>query len=674
MATISSAGIGSGLDVRGLVEQLVAAEGNPVRTRLDRKEADLQEGMTSMASFRGALTEFKSSLDNLRNSDQLRVIDVKTSDADEEFVSITSNNQASPLEFNIDVLQLAKSHKLTTTQFQSDAVAVGSGAITFQFGNYNSDNEFILNSKSTVHSVKVSPESNNLRGISEAINTANIGVKAIVINDGNHARLIFSSLATGENNNLRITVTDDDNVDNDLSGLSTLAYDASAALGVGKNIHETQAAQNSKINIDGIEVISDSNTINDVIRGITFDIHALTNTSINVQLELNNQAVAKFISGFVLSYNELMTVVDELTGYDPETQKAGPLSGDPSIRSIVSQLRRNLSNSFGNVNEKFNSLASIGIDTERNGQLKIDDAKLNAAIESDLPEVIRLFAKTGLTKDPLIEFVSATNQTEAGTHEINITQLATKAVYQGQLVTTPNLLINNDNDEYVFKIDGINSNTIELTAKNYKSLDDLATELQTRINTDEKIANEDVSVSVISRGGKLEIISNRFGSGSRVELLKADINSSNIGLIVANGIDGVDVAGSISKVEADGRGQILTGTKNVEGLAIKVLSGNTGARQDVIFSRGIAEQLDSLISRISDSDGVLNSRNEGFTARLDDITKQREVLGRRLEKLEERLMKQFTALDSSLGRLQKTSEFLSNQLSGLPGVRRPNSR
>jgi flagellar hook-associated protein 2 len=674
MATISSAGVGSGLDVRGLVEQLVAAEGNPVRTRLDRKEADLQEGLTSMASFRGALGEFKTSLENLRDSEQLRVIEVITTDVDEDFLSITSNNQAIPTEFNIDVLQLAKSHKLTTTKFQSDAVAVGSGAITFQFGSYNARNEFVLNSDSTVQSVKIEPESNNLRGISEAINNAKIGVKAIVINDGDSARLIFSSLVTGENNNLRITVNDSDNSDTDLNGLSTLAYDATAALGAGKNVHETQVAQDSKINIDGIEISNQSNTISNVIRGITFDVHSLTNSSINVQLELNNQAVSEFISGFVSSYNELMTVVDDLTGYDPETQKAGPLSGDASIRSIIEQLRRNLSNSFSNVNEKFNSLASIGIDTERNGKLKLNQGKLDAAIESELPEVVRLFSKTGLSRDPLIEFISATNQTEAGSHEINISQLATKAVLLGQTINTPKLLIDNNNNEYVFRIDGVTSNKILLTEKIYSSVDVLATELQTRINTDDKIATEGLSVSVSNNAGRLEIISNRFGSGSRVELVKADVNSSVLGLSAEKGIDGIDVAGTISKVEANGTGQVLTGTKNVEGLAIKVQAGNIGKRKEVIFSRGIAEQLDLLINKMTDSDGLLNTRNDGFNSRLEDITQQRQVLDRRLVKLEQRLMKQFTALDSSLGRMQKTSEFLSNQLSGLPGARNPNKR
>jgi len=673
MATISSAGIGSGLDVRGLVDQLVAAEGNPVRTRLDRKEAGFQEGLTSMASFRGALTEFQSSLDSLRDSEQLRVIDVKSSDVDEDFLSITSNNKATPVEFNVDVLQLAKSHKLTTTKFESDAVSVGSGSITFQFGRYNNSNEFVLNSEATVESVTIEPESNNLQGISQAINNAKIGVKAIVINDGNSARLIFSSLATGENNNLRITVSDDDKIDKDLRGLSTLAYDATEALGKGKNIHETQVAQDSKINIDGVEVKNHSNTITNVIKGLTFDVHALTDSSVNVQIELNNSAVSEFISGFVTSYNELMTTVDELTGFDPETKKAGPLSGDASIRSIMGQLRRKFSNSFGNVNEKFNSLASLGIDTDRNGHLKLDDIKLNAAIESDLPEVVRLFSKTGIAKDPLIEFVSATNQTMAGTHEINLTQLATKAVYQGETINSLNLLINSQNNEYVFKIDGINSDKIVLTEKKYSSIDELATELQTRINTDEKISTEDVSVSVSNNAGILEIISNRFGSGSRVEVLKAAENNI-VGLRVAKGIDGLDVAGTIGKLEAIGAGQVLTGTRDVEGLTVKVLSGNIGKRNSVVFSRGIAEQLDSLITKLSDSGGTLDSRTKGFNTRLEDITKQREVLDRRLGKLDARLMKQFSALDSSLGKMRTTSEFLTNQLGALPGARSPSRR
>ncbi len=673
MATISSAGVGSGLDVANLVDQLVAAEGDPVRTRLDRKEADLQEGLTSMASFRGVLTEFKSSLDNLRSAEQLRVIDVFSSDAEEDFLSISSNNQATPTEFNVDVLQLAKSHKLTSTQFQSDTVAVGSGALTFQFGSYkSSSNDFVLNPEATVHTVTIDPQNNNLRGISDAINRANIGVKSIVINNGNNARLIFSSLATGENNNLRITVNDDDNTNNDLSGLSTLAYDATVALGAGKNIHETQAAQDSRINIDGIVVNQSSNTITEVIRGITFDVHSLTENSVNVRLELNDEAVAEFITGFVGSYNELMATVDELTGYNPASQVAGPLSGDPAIRNIIEQLRRNLSVNFSNVNNKFISLATIGIDTDRSGKLKLDAEKLNAAIATNLPEVIRLFAKTGLTQDPLIQFVNATNQTETGTHELKVSQLATKAVYQGQSVKLPDIVVNEGNNSYVFKVDGISTNELELTQKKYNSIEELATELQTRINTDSNINDAGIAVSVSNNAGMLEITSNKFGSGSKVELLKVDVNSNSLGLFSGAGIDGVDVAGTIAQIEANGSGQVLTGTKNVEGLAVKVLSGDLGKRQNVIFSRGVAEQLDMLLSKITDVDGVISARDKSVGNRLEDITKQREILARRLAKLEERLMKQFTSLDSSLSRMQKTSEFLTNQLGGLPGARNTN--
>ncbi|VAW94100.1 hypothetical protein MNBD_GAMMA22-2145 [hydrothermal vent metagenome] len=675
MATISSAGVGSGLDVASLVEQLVAAEGDPVRTRLDRKEADLQEGLTSMATFRGVLTEFKTSLENLRSGEQLRVIDVLSSDVEEDSISITSNNQAIPTEFNVNVLQLAKSHKLTSTQFESDTSAVGSGTLTFQFGHYKeATNEFELNSESSVHTIKIEPQTNNLRGISEAINRANIGVKSIVINNGDGARLIFSSLSTGENNNLRITTSDDDGIDNDLSGLSSLAYDASANLGSGKNVHETQVAQDSILNIDGIEVRKDSNTINNVIRGVTFDVHSITENSVNVRLELNDKAAAEFISAFVTSYNELMSTVDELTGFDPNTQIAGPLSGEPAIRNIVEQLRRNLSVNFDKVNDNFISLATIGIDTERNGKLKLDMEKLNTAIAINLPEVVRLFAKTGSTQDPLVEFVSASNQTTAGKHEINITQLATKALLNTQMISVPNIKINNENNNYVFKIDGIETNNFELTRKIYNSIDELATELQTRINADSNLSEAGVSVNVTNNAGMLQISSNKFGSGSRVELVSVDTNSSELGLIVAKGIDGVDVAGTLAKQEAIGSGQVLTGTRDVEGLSVKVLAGDLGKRKNVIFSRGIAEQLDLLLNKITQADGVLATSNSGSEKRLEDITTQREVLARRLAKLEERLMKQFSALDSSLSKMQTTSEFLTNQLGGLPGARNSGGR
>ncbi|MFV2059491.1 MAG: flagellar filament capping protein FliD, partial [Gammaproteobacteria bacterium] len=229
-------------------------------------------------------------------------------------------------------------------------------------------------------------------------------------------------------------------------------------------------------------------------------------------------------------------------------------------------------------------------------------------------------------------------------------------------------------NDYVFKIDGITTNNVSLTEKNYNSIDELATELQTRINTDKNIADAGVSVSVQNNRGKLEFTSNKFGSGSRVALEATDTLSNLLGLNVATGQDGVDVAGTIANVKAIGAGQTLTGTRNVEGLAIKVVAGDKGERQAVVFSRGVAEQLDLLLNKLNDTDGVLSARDKGASSRLEDITKQRDVLARRLVKLEERLMKQFTALDSSLGKMRKTSEFLTNQLGTLPGPRTSNGR
>jgi len=279
-----------------------------------------------------------------------------------------------------------------------------------------------------------------------------------------------------------------------------------------------------------------------------------------------------------------------------------------------------------------------------------------------------MFAAVGFPSDGDIGFAGSTDETVVGSYGVNISQLAT----QGQLVAAVSafpLDIDDDNDSFTVKIDGVESNSISLTQGNYTSGADLASEIQSRINGDNNLVAGGTTVSVVFNVDHFEITSERYGSSSRVEISAIDTNTTaELGLSLVTGTVGVDVAGTINGEAATGSGQKLSGAigSSVEGLKLLINGGAIGDRGTVDFSQGIAYQINAMIAGFLEADGLLDSKTDSLQGRVDDLDDQRERLDRRIETLEARFRSQFNALDGLLAQLQTTSNFLTQQLSSLP--------
>lgn len=671
MQGIKPAGLGGGssLDVEGLVNDLIKAEGAPTQNRLDEKEVKIQTNISAMGSFRGALADIQSSLAPLRSAEDMRK--VAASSSDEEIVSVSADKDADEGQFSVEVVQLAQAHRLTSESFKSELDPIGSGSLSFQFGKVDSQSgQFIVNDKATVKNIIINDENNSLRGIAQAINQADFGVRASIINDGVGYRLAMSSAATGEINSLRIAVNDNDTTNQDQQGLSRLAYDASA--NGSMNLIETAEAQDAVVLLDGIEIASASNEVSNAIKGVTLSLQATTGKEpVQIKTAFDVQGVTESIQGFVELYNSLIDTIQSVSGYDPETKEAGPLSGDSAIRGVAEQVRRVVGSSFNGVNEDFGSLASIGIQTQRDGKLTVNDSKLQSAIEEDMLQVSKLFARAGSTSDPLLRFVGADDSAAMGAHEVAISQLGSKGRYIGaELGRNSRHVIDATDNSLVLKVDGVTSSPIKITPGVYQSGTELADELQRQINNDNVFKREGVTVSVQFVVDQFVINSNRIGSASRVDVISADASLEDIGIDPAQGLVGTDIVGRIGRRPGIGSGMQLTGEGDAKGITIEALGGKTGDRGTVAFSQGVAEQLSVLLENFLGPNGLLQSRSEGYNHRIEDINRQREQLGRRLAVSEQRLLTQFSNLDASLGKMRSTSDFLTNQLAGLPGAKK----
>jgi len=671
MASISSAGIGSGLDVPALVEKLVTAEGDPIRSRLDRKEAKLQAGLSAIGTLKSALAEFQSSLKGFQKMESLQSM-AATSD-DEGVVTVSASNLAQEGEYEVEVETLAEAQRLISVGFDSDFMPIGSGSLRIQFGRYDEDNnKFKPNPEHELHVLKIPDDRSSLRDIQKIINDAKIGLKASVIHDDDVDRLVITSELTGADNSIRISVQDDDGDNLDMLSLSMLSYDPTFDDGEGSNMVEAQQAVDAELDIDGLTLFSPSNVITDVIDGLTL---TLKDTgSADIEVVLNQLQVVDKVKAFVEGHNKLVEAVAELSGFDPETRISGPLNGDATVRGVANQVRRIVGSSFAHVNEKYQSLAGVGITTNSTGKLNLNNAKLQRAIEDNIEEVMNLFSKTGRTTDPQVNFLDASERSASGTYPINVTQKPTKGGYAAIRMGRNSfpLYISESNDEFVLKVDGIKTGSIKLDHGNYFSGHEMADAIQEKVNQDANLVQNGAKVWTSFYDRRIIIISEKLGSGSSIEMVSADFElQEDLGLSLGMGQPGVDIKGSIGTHRTLGTGNVLTGQGEIDGLQVEFIGGDIGRRGKLVYSKGVAVQLDELINNFLESQGILKMRTDGYGERLTEIEQQRRRLERKLEKSEERYLKQFTQLDTLLGRMNSTSQFLGNQLKSLPGARRP---
>ena len=301
---LSSPGIGSGLDVNGIVNQLMIAERQPLNI-LNRQEQVYNQKLSAFGQVRSALATFQTALNDLSNGSKFQALSATSSDT--KVLSASASGKAIPASYQIGVTQLAQQHKVASAGYATTDAVIGSGTLNIQFGTYDSGlNSFTANADKAAKSISIAPANNTLAGIRDAINAANAGVTATVVNDGTAAgnRLVLTSSDSGASNSLKISVTDDDGTPLNTTGLSALAYDPTAAVGSGKNLEQKATALDALLDIDGIAVKQSTNTVKDAIDGVTLN---LAQTNVGQKLTLvvgrDSKAVTDAVQAFVTSYN-----------------------------------------------------------------------------------------------------------------------------------------------------------------------------------------------------------------------------------------------------------------------------------------------------------------------------------------------------------------------------------
>lgn len=373
MASIVSSGIGSGLDIVGIVQQLVAAEGEPVESRLGQQEARAQAKLSAFGSLKATLAEFRDALDVMQSLDKF--LSRTAISGNENVFTATAGTSALPASYALEVVQLAQSQKLTSGAFTDSDAIVGTGTLTVAVGAATMD-------------LDITAENNSLAGIRDLINAAtdNPGVSATIVNADSGSYLILTGASTGEANAITITQSGGD------GGLSALEYDPSNGLA---SLTESIAAQDALIRIDGLDIMNDSNTFTAAVQGVSITVLQESGGVADGLFVENDVAASKqVISDFVESYNKLVTTFDSLTAYDSVNEIGAALIGDATVRGIRDQIRRELSTGVDDLDAPFSMLGDVGIEIQLDGNLSIDDEKLDAVIADDFVKLGQLFSTT----------------------------------------------------------------------------------------------------------------------------------------------------------------------------------------------------------------------------------------------------------------------------------------
>ncbi len=384
---ISSPGIGSGINVSSIVSQLVQADFGPQQTQIQNQQSTLNSQLSVFGTINSDVSSIGTSLTALTNLQQ----GYSASSSNTGVVSVSAQSGAQPGSFNVNVSTLASAQSVASTTFSSATTSIGTGTLTFDLGSY-SGSTFTSNGGSSVQ-VTLNSTNDTLQGLASAINQADFGVSATVVNVGNGYQLALSS-ATGTNNELSITSPD--------SNLSAFTYN-----GGSTGMTQTVAAADAQYSINGINATSQSNSISDAVQGVSFTLGSVGSAPIRGAPD--SGAVTSAVQSFVNSYNSYAKDVTKYASYDAKTQTAGILLGDSTLRTLTRQLQDGIVQTIPGTSPNYSTLMDLGVTANADGTLSLDTSKLTSAVNSNYSAVISALQGAGQQLGTVVSGMTGTN-------------------------------------------------------------------------------------------------------------------------------------------------------------------------------------------------------------------------------------------------------------------------
>lgn len=614
-------GLASGLDTNGIVRQLIAVERVPLN-QLTSRRAGVEAKDQAWQRVATRLQAAQEKLATLRDPAAWAKLSTATSSAPQAVAAaVTGSAGEASATFLVD--RLAAAHQVAAAgTFASTTALVGAGTFTVTVGG-------------TDHTV-VTDGTATLADLVAEIDSLDVGVDAGILGTGTgEYRLFMRATSSGSDAAFTVSATHAS-----LGAMSVVEQGVDARLIIGSGP-------------GAITVERASNTVSDLVPGVTLTLSATTTAPVTVTVARDLDAAVDAIKGAVGELNSTLSLLTDLTRSGENG--AGPLAGDAAARSLVLQIRGLLSSRVSGVGSTYPTAASAGVSLTRTGTLTVDDAKLRQALEADFEAVADLFSGVGATStDGRVAYASSTSSTAPGSYLVNVTTAAGRASVIGTAYLPPAV-------PETFQItSGEAVATVTLDPG-----DDLAAAVS-KI-TAALAAASITTVSVSGSDGAVALAESRTGTAAAFT-----VSANNLGLAGTHA--GIDVAGTIGGETATGAGSVLTGSAgSPRGLSLTITAtaaevagaGGTLAVGTVTFGRGLLGRVASFLQAAVEVDGTVSRARARWQSQVDLLDDRIEALEERLARREVALTRQFTALETAISRMSSLSAALTAQLSSL---------
>ena len=465
-------------------------------------------------------------------------------------------------------------------------------------------------------------------GIAQVVNTGT---------DTDPYRLVVSAKSTGSDAQLTV----------DLAGFT----------GFGAGVSQTQAGQDALMTIGSLQIYRQSNTVSDLIKGVTIDlVKADPTADVTVGVKRDADTIVANAKAFIDKLNELHTKLQQLTKYDVEKKEAAVLQGDQRIRSVLTHLFNATAESVTTSgNER--TLLQLGIRYQADGKYSFDEAKLRSALDTNFQNVVELFARTGEATDSRLSFMSSTDDTAVGAapYAVQITQAASRAEATGSAVVT---------------LTAASDITVTMGAASFvyqAAIGSHSSAIANGLNREFK--EKGFALTATAEAGRVVVRSIGYGAGANFTI------ASTGGQVGLNGtFTGTDVVGSIDGVAATGQGQTLTSASgDSKGMTLKITAttadvaaaGGTLGLGTLTYRPGVAGNMSRTIKFLTSDDGPLTAARDGASRSSLDLDEQIKAYEQRLEQRRLRYVRQFTTLEVTLSQLNNQGNWLAATMGSL---------
>lgn len=359
---LTTLGAGSGVDTKSLAQSLVEATRAPRQERIDAKIAKTEARISGYGTLKFVLGELKTAFQGLNDARDFQSLQVANAQPAALAVSAGSSAMAGTLQ--VTVTELASARQVRTGNLGARTDALSASAFTLNLSVNGG----------TARPIQVTTPTPE--GMANAINAANLGLSAQVVNTGSTVQVVV----TGQQGT---------------ANTYTLSVDAATPVaGLDFNT-QLAAAADARFNINGIDIVRSKNSVSDVLDGVTFELKTLTSGAARIDLTRDGSAIKTKVQALVAAYNQFEEAAKALASRTPsedeEDKITGALAGDSLLQSLRAQVRQMITGTSRSPGTTVQAPRNVGLSLDREGKLALDEAKLDQALASNFSEVVKMF-------------------------------------------------------------------------------------------------------------------------------------------------------------------------------------------------------------------------------------------------------------------------------------------